>query len=117
MGGEKQFCYIPSNSHSSKHSNRNIDLSFTNIGETKAETLRIGTSDHWPIKITCKNTGIAESKYFPHVHWKAFRATLTLIHEFWIKEPEGERQVDEWYINYVCFLAALKNRLTKWKEK
>ena len=26
-------------------------------------------------------------------------------------------QADEWYTNYVRFLAALKNRLTKWKEK
>jgi hypothetical protein len=40
-----------------------------------------------------------------------------LLQEFWIKEQDRERQVDEWYVKYVRFLAALKNRLTKWKEK
>ena len=114
---KNNLCYIPSDSNSSKRSNRNIDLSFTNIGETKAETLRMGSSDHWPIMITCESMGIDENKYFPHVHWKAFEAILTLLQEFWTKEQEREKQVDEWYINYVRFLAGLKNRLTKWKEK
>jgi hypothetical protein len=114
---KNNLCYIPSTSHSSKRSDRNIDLSFTNIGETKAETLRMGTSDHWPVIITCEKVGIDENKFFPHVHWKAFEAILTLLQEFWIKEQDRERQVDEWYVNYVRFLAALKNRLTKWKEK
>ncbi|CAM4973975.1 unnamed protein product [Rotaria socialis] len=44
--GKSNLCYIPSLSNSSKRSNRNIDLTFTNLGGTKGETLKMGTSDH-----------------------------------------------------------------------
>jgi len=114
---KNNLCYIPSTSHSSKRSNRNIDLTFTNIGGTRVETLKIGTSDHWPVIITCENVGFDENRVFPHVHWKAYEAILTLLQDFWTKEQNRGMHIDEWYGNYVRFLAALKNRLTKWKEK
>ena len=103
--------------HSSKRSNRNIDLSFTNIGEVRGETLKIGTSDHWPTLLTCENVGIGKNKMFPHVHWKAYEAILALLQEFWLKQQNVGMTADEWYLNYARFLAALKNRLTTWKEK
>ena len=104
-------------SDSSKRSNRNIDLSFTNIGEVRGETLKMGTSDHWPTLLTCENVGIDKNKMFPHVHWKAYEAILALLQEFWLKQQNVGMTADEWYLNYVRFLAALKNRLTTWKDK
>jgi hypothetical protein len=87
------------------------------MGGVRGETLKMGTSDHWPLMITCENVEFDKNKMFPHVNWKAYEAILTLLQEFWTKEQDKSTQVDEWYMNYVRFLAALKNRLTKWKEK
>ena len=109
--------YTPSTSHSSKRSNRNIDLTFTNIEGTRGETRKVGTSDHWSVLITCENVWYDNNKMFPHVYWKAYEAILTLLQEFCINEQKKCKQVDEWYVNYVRFLAALKNRFTQWKEK
>ncbi|CAF2106824.1 unnamed protein product [Rotaria magnacalcarata] len=114
---KNNLCYIPSTLHSSKRSNRNIDLSFTNIDEVRGETLKMGTSDHWPLLITCENVGFDKNKMFPHVNWKAYEAILTLLQDFWTNEQNRGMQADEWYMNYVRFLAALKVRLTQWKEK
>lgn len=111
------LCYIPSTSHSSKRSNRNIDLTFTNVEEVRIETLKLGTSDHWPLMITCENVGFDKDRFFSYVNWKVFEAIITLLQDFWIKEQNRGMTADEWYVNYVRFLAALKNRLTKWKEK
>jgi len=63
------------------------------------------------------HVGFDKNKMFSHVNWKTFEAILTLLQEFWIKEQKIGMQADEWYMNYVQFLAVLKNRLTKWKEK
>ncbi|CAF3872482.1 unnamed protein product [Rotaria magnacalcarata] len=95
----------------------NIDLSFTNIDEVREEALNIDTSDHWPLLITFKNVGFEKNKMFPHVNWKAYEVILTLLQEFWTNEQNRGMPVDEWYMNYVRFLAALKVRLTQWKEK
>ncbi|CAF4913904.1 unnamed protein product, partial [Rotaria socialis] len=114
---KNNLCYIPSLSNSSKRSNRNIDLTFTNLGGTKGVTLKMGTSDHWPIMITCDNLVFDKNSIFPHIHWKAYEAILTLLQEFWQKEQIRGMPVDDWYMNYVRFLAALKNRLTQWKGK
>ncbi len=51
------------------------------------------------------------------MYWKAYEAILVFLQEFWIKERTRRMQVDEGYMNYVCFLAATKNRLIEWKEK
>ena len=59
------LCYIRSTSHSSKRSNRSIDSTFTNIGGARGETLHTGTSDHWPVMITCENVGFDKNKMFP----------------------------------------------------
>ena len=114
---KNNLSYIPSTSHSSKRANRNIDLMFTNIGGARGETLNTGTSDHWSVMITCENVCFNKNKMFPLVNWKAFEAILALFQDFWLKQQSIEMQADEWYMNYVCFLGALKNRLTKWKEK
>ena len=111
------LCYIPSTSHSSDRSNRNIDLTFTNIGGARGETLNTGTSDHWPVMITCENVCFDKNKMSPFVNWKVFEAILALLQDFWLKQQSIGMQADEWYMNYVRFLAALKNRLTKGKEK
>jgi len=71
----------------------------------------------WLIMIPCENVGFDKNKIFSHVNWKAFEAILTLLQEFWIKEQMIGMQADEWYLNYVRFIAVLKTRLTKWKEK
>jgi hypothetical protein len=86
---------MPSTSYSSKRSNRNIDLTFTNVGGTRGETLNIGTSDHLPVLITWENVGFDKNKMFPHVHWKAYEAILTLLQEFWMKEQNKGMHVDE----------------------
>lgn len=111
------LCYIPTTSHSSKRSNRNIDLTFTNMGEVRGETMHVGTSDHWPSVITCENVLFDKTNLFAHVHWKIFETLLVLLQKFWIKEKNNGTTADEWYQNYVRFLAALKNRLTQWKER
>ncbi len=117
MDREKNRCYIPTTSHSSKRSDRNIDLTFANVGGIKGETIRTGTSDHWPIILTCESVGFDKNKMFPRVHWKAYEAILTLLQGFWINEQDRRMPADEWYVNYVRFLSPLKNRLTEWKEK
>lgn len=114
---ENSLYYIPTTAHSSKRSKRNIDLTFTNMGEVRGETMNVGTSDHWPSIITCENVMFERTNLFPHVHWKMFEALLALFQEFWIREQNTEMKAEEWYDNYVRFLAALKNRLTQWKKR
>ena len=111
------LCYTPKNTNSSKRSTRNIDLTFTNMGEVKEETLNVGTSDHLPSIVTCEHLVSDKTNLFPHVHWKMFEALLALLQEFWIQEQNNGMEADEWYENYVRFLAALKRRLTQWKER
>ena len=54
---------------------------------------------------------------FSYVNWKLYEVILTLLQKFWMEEHRNSRDIDEWYVNYVRFLAALKNRFTNWKEK
>jgi hypothetical protein len=68
MGDKNNLCFILSTLHSSKRSNRNIDLSLTNIGGAKRETLKIGTSDQWSVMVTCKNLGFDKNTMFSHIH-------------------------------------------------
>ncbi|CAF5167325.1 unnamed protein product, partial [Rotaria magnacalcarata] len=93
-----------------ERSNRNIDLTFTNLGGTRGETLKMGTSDHWPIMITCENLVFDKNSIFPHVHWKAYEAILTLLQSFWQKEQIRTMPVDDWCMNYVRFLVALEKQ-------
>ncbi|CAM4803758.1 unnamed protein product [Rotaria magnacalcarata] len=111
------LCYIPSTSHSSKRSNRNIDLTFTNIGQMRGETLKMGTSDHWPLMLTCENVSFDKNRMFSYVNWKVYEAILTLLQDYWIREQNKGMKSDDWYTSYVRFLATLKNRLTQWKAK
>ena len=54
-------------------------------------------------------------KCFPRVHWKAYEAIFALLQEFWLKQQNVGMIAD--YQNYRRFLACLKDRLTRWKEK
>ncbi len=110
---KNNLSYIPSTSHSSKRSNRNIDLTFTNVGGMRAETLEFGTSDHWPVTMACEDIEFDKNRMFPYVNWKAYEAILTFLQKFWTEEQNRGMHVDERYVNYVRFLAALKNRLTQ----
>ena len=76
----------------------------------------LGTSDHWPIVLKCESIGYEVRNFFPHVKWHAFKGMLALLQDFWIK-GQMITSVDEWYIDYTRFLAALNNRITVWKEK
>ena len=113
---ENNLNYIPSSSHSSKRSLRNIDLSFSNITNISCETLHFGSSDHWPLVLTCENISFDIRGSFSHTNWKAFEAILVLLQTFWIEEQKRSTS-NEWYCQYVRFLVAVKNRLTKWKQK
>ena len=113
---ENNLKYIPSTSHTSKRSLRNIDLAFSNITAISSETLHIGTSNHWPIVLSCGNVSFDIRSVFPHTNWKAFEAVLVLLQTFWIEEQK-KNSADEWYKQYIRFIAAVKNRVTKWKEK
>ncbi|CAF4219992.1 unnamed protein product, partial [Rotaria magnacalcarata] len=45
---ENELTFIPTKSHSSKRSDRHIDLTFTNLNRVENETIFYGSSDHWP---------------------------------------------------------------------
>ena len=61
------FLCMPSSSCSLKRSLRNINSTFSNIDGINAETILFGTSDHWPIVVTCENIGYETRNFFPHV--------------------------------------------------
>ncbi|CAF3405870.1 unnamed protein product [Rotaria socialis] len=113
---ESNLNYIPSTSNSSKRSLRNIDLSFSNMSTISSETLFFGTSDHWPIVLSCENIFFDTNSFFPHTNWKAFEAVITLLQTFWTEEQK-KNSADEWYKQYIRFIAAVKNRVTHWKER
>ncbi|CAF4181734.1 unnamed protein product, partial [Rotaria magnacalcarata] len=113
---ENNLKYIPSTSHSSKRSMRNIDLSFSNMTTISCETLHLGTSDHWPIVLMCENIFFDMKGTFSHTNWRAFEAILVLLQTFWVEEQK-RTTLDEWYCQYVRFIAAAKNGLTKWEQK
>ena len=113
---ENNLCYVPSTAHSSKRSLRNIDLSFTNMSSLSSETLHVGTSDHWPIVLSCENISFDTISKFPVTNWRAFEAILVLLQTFW-QEEQKRSNVDEWYKQYIRFIAAVKNRVTHWKER
>ena len=112
---ENNLLFIPSTKNSSKRSRRHIDLIFTNLTNLKSETILKGSSDHWPMVLTSDQIGFKTTGQFPKVNWTVFKLALGLFQEFWIKESEVQ-DMDNWYLNYVRFLAALKNRVTTWKS-
>ncbi len=113
---ENNLSYIPSTTYSSKRSMRNIDLSFSNMTAISCETIHVGTSDHWPLVLSCESISFDMKSTFAHTNWKAFEAMLALLQTFWIEEQK-RTNLNEWYCQYVRFIAAIKNRVTKWKQK
>lgn len=113
---ENNLNYIKNTFNSSKRSKRNIDLLFTNIKELKGETIKFGTSDHWPILYSSECINFPTHFYFPITNWKEFEILVTILQNFWI-ELQERIPLDEWYNLYIAFLAATKNRVTNWKSK
>ncbi|CAF1411737.1 unnamed protein product, partial [Adineta steineri] len=107
--------FVPTTINSSKRSERNIDLTFTNVNGVDSATVIFGTSDHWPAVVTTHNIGFLTNKFFPQVNWNIFQVLLVLVEDFWINKQKLQTP-DQWYENYIRFLAALKNRLTTWRE-
>lgn len=113
---ENNLSYIPSTYHSSKRSKRNIDLSFTNITNISCETIHFGSSDHRPLVLTCENIFFGSKDVFSYTNWRVYEAILVMLQSFWVEEQK-KTKINEWYSQYVRFLSAVKNRLTKWEEK
>ncbi|CAF2046641.1 unnamed protein product [Rotaria magnacalcarata] len=113
---ENNLNYITPTTNTSKRSLRNIDLSFSNMSTISSETLCFGTSDHWPILLSCENIFFDTNVFFPHTIWKVFEAVLALVQIFWTEEQK-KNSADEWYKQYIRFIAAVKNRVTNWKER
>ncbi|CAF3393055.1 unnamed protein product [Rotaria socialis] len=57
-----------------------------------------------------------QTVFFPHTNWKVFEAVLALLQIFWMEEQK-KNSADEWYKQYIRFIAAVKNRVTHWKER
>lgn len=112
---ENDLTFVPTSSHSSKRSNRHIDLTFTNLTGVTNETIFYGTSDHWPTVLSSQTVGHLTHGVFPQVDWTAFETILVLLEDFWTAEQK-KATIDRWYSEYVRFLAALKSRLTRWVE-
>jgi hypothetical protein len=108
--------YIAGTTNSSKRSQRNIDLTFTNFPGVKGETLNFGTSDHWPLVYKSEHVNFPVTTKFSITKWKYFETMLCLLQEFWSKQLEY-MDTTAWYKEYIRFLAAWKNRMTNWYEK
>jgi hypothetical protein len=113
---ENNLQYIQCTGNSSKRSTRNIDFTFANFTGITGETLEFGTSDHWPLVYKSERILFKSTNNFPVVKWKIFELLLCLFQEYWLKQLEYEDSTD-WYREYTRFLAALKNRLTTWRNK
>ena len=113
---ENDLNFIPATSHSSKRSDRHIDLTFTNLNRVENQTIFYGTSDHWPMVLSSQSIGFTSNDFFPHTDWTIYQTVLVLLEDFWSNEQKKDT-IDHWYQCYVRFLAALKCRLTRWKER
>ena len=108
--------YIEGTKNSSKRSDRNIDFTFTNLPGISGETLDFGSSDHRPLVYKSEFVLVETSNKFEIVKWTQYELALCLLQEYWIEQQKVMQSV-EWYNYYIRFLAALKNRLTVWREK
>jgi hypothetical protein len=113
---DNQLSYIPNTTDSSKLSNRNIDLTFSNWPGISGETLEFGSSDHWPLVYKSKYITLETTMKFAVVNWKAYESMLCLLQDFW-SELLNNTSTHAWYRDYIRFLGALKNRLTIWFDK
>jgi hypothetical protein len=108
--------YIHCTDNSSKRSARNIDFTFANFAGITGETLKFGTSDHWPLIYKSELLLFETSNVFPILNWNIYELFLCLVQDYWLRQIECNDSID-WYKDYIRFLAALKNRLTSWKNK
>mgnify|MGYP001151580594 FL=1 len=108
--------YISGTGNSSKRSLRNIDLTFANFEGITGETMKIGSSDHWPLLYKSELLLIDNTNKFPVTDWKTYELFLCLVQEFWSNQLYLNEALN-WYKMYIRFLAALKNKLTSWKDK
>lgn len=113
---ENHLKYISCTINSSKRSLRNVDLTFTNFEGISGETLIRGTSDYWPQIYKSDSILSASSNRFSTTNWKIYELFINLVQEFWIRQLDISDSIS-WYQMYTKFLAALKTRLTDWKDK
>jgi hypothetical protein len=85
---ENLLTYIPGTNNSSKRSQRNIDLTFTNFPVIKGETLSIGTSDHWPLVYRSDFIIFQTEQKFSITKWKYFEVILCLLQDYWMKQSD-----------------------------
>jgi hypothetical protein len=76
---ENDLTFIPTSFHSSKRSERHIDLTFTNLNRVDNETVFYGTSDHWPTVLNSHSIGFTASGFFPHINWTIYKIMLVLF--------------------------------------
>ncbi|CAF4830106.1 unnamed protein product [Rotaria socialis] len=84
-------------------------------------TIRSGdfnaTVKEWNSPITDRRVQRPTRLSAPYViNWKIFEAVLALLQIFWMEEQK-KNSADEWYKQYIRFIAAVKNRVTHWKER
>ncbi len=47
--------------------------------------MHVGTSDHWPVVLSCENILFGPINIFPLINWKAFEAIIVLLQTFWLE--------------------------------
>lgn len=109
--------------NTSLRSTTTIDLIISNEppGTTESTSLSYNGSDHLPILTKFFNVYLSNDRQvIPRTNWKLYPLILSVLfhqlkidQEESIKTPEGTHQ---WFIEFEQFLAALKRRLTEWKE-
>jgi hypothetical protein len=108
---------------SSLRSNTTIDLVISNevpeISESKS--LPYNGSDNLPILTKFFQLNVLKDKHLvPRTYWKLYASILTvLIDQFKVEQENSSNSAintHQWFITLEQFLAALKLRLTTWKE-
>ncbi|CAF4138053.1 unnamed protein product [Rotaria magnacalcarata] len=98
---ENELTFIPTNSHSSKRSDRHIDLTFTNLNRVENETIFYGSSDRWPTVLRSQSIGFISNGFFPNIDWTIYQTILVRLEDFWINEQKKETiDIDLWYQCY-----------------
>ncbi|CAF2070985.1 unnamed protein product [Rotaria magnacalcarata] len=107
----------------SLRSNTTIDLIIsTEVPETTdSQSLPYTSSDHLPILTKFFRLNVSDSKLVvPRTYWKLYSNILNVLHDQ--LQAERENSMNEcnntysWFLCFQQFLAALKLRVTEWKE-
>ncbi len=83
---ENELTFVPTTSHSSKRSDRHIDLTFTSLSRVENETVFFSTSDHWPRVLTSQSLAFTSNGFFLHIDWIIYQTILVLLEDFCVRE-------------------------------